>query len=196
MDARRTGQGNRGILSDMFTSRLDHKRSPELRQVLNKYSPVETGITTKWFTTIDGLKSAVKQSIEAWIDDRLRARSAGPAAIFAQDADDLTESPRNLVGRKMFLDQLRGLLARGERVLLHGFGGIGKTALAAAAGRMDQVVTGASALVEGRQRKRRSVASGPRTSIRCTTARTTTEPGRCVEGPRYHPQVRRDAGGL
>lgn len=122
-----------GVERHVYVKDVDaHQRSAQLRQVLDKYNPVDTGITTKWFTDIDGLKNAVKQSIETWIDDRLRARSAGPAATLVQGADDLAERPRNLVGRKAVLDEVRGLLTRGERVLLHGFGGIGKTALAAA----------------------------------------------------------------
>jgi len=59
-----------GIERHIYVKDVDtHKRSAQLRQLLDKYGPVDTGITTKWFTNIDGLKNAVKQSIETWIDD-------------------------------------------------------------------------------------------------------------------------------
>jgi tetratricopeptide (TPR) repeat protein len=52
-------------------------------------------------------------------------------AIFAQTPDAVPEQPRKLIGRDDLLAQVHAALDRGEHVLLQGFGGMGKTALAA-----------------------------------------------------------------
>jgi tetratricopeptide (TPR) repeat protein len=52
-------------------------------------------------------------------------------AIFAQTPDDVPEQPKQLIGRDDLLAQVHAVLERGEHVLLQGFGGMGKTALAA-----------------------------------------------------------------
>ncbi|MCC6896781.1 MAG: DUF4062 domain-containing protein, partial [Anaerolineae bacterium] len=106
------------------------KRAPELTDFLNKHGSVTSGITAKWFKTTDELCAAVQRSIENWISDRLRFRS-GSSAIHATHPDDLTEKPEKLFGRDALLAEVRTLLEQHQRVLLQGFGGMGKTALAA-----------------------------------------------------------------
>ncbi|MEO8613420.1 MAG: tetratricopeptide repeat protein, partial [Chloroflexota bacterium] len=108
-------------------------RDPKLAAFLNQHGDVPTGITAKWFKTTDELCEAVKGSIENWIVERLRARPGGTSAILAKDPDDLTERPRKLIGRDDLLRDITNLLDDGEQVLLQGFGGMGKTALAATA---------------------------------------------------------------
>lgn len=107
------------------------KRDPKLRAFLDKHGDVPTGITAKWFKTTDELCEGVKKSIETWITDRLRSRPGGTSAILAQAPDDLIDRPRQLFGRDELLLEVETLLDKGERVLLQGFGGMGKTALAA-----------------------------------------------------------------
>jgi tetratricopeptide (TPR) repeat protein len=109
------------------------QRDSRLTDFLNKHGNVQTGITAKWFKTTDELVEAVKKSIETWITERLRTRPGGTSAIFAQDPDDLIDRPRKLIGRDDLLREVTGLLDNGESVLLQGFGGMGKTALAATA---------------------------------------------------------------
>jgi hypothetical protein len=47
-----------GIERHLYIKDVDsHSRSPQLSQVLDAYNQVNTGITTKWFTDIDGLKA-------------------------------------------------------------------------------------------------------------------------------------------
>ena len=54
-----------GIKRHLYVKDVDAKqRSPQLCQVLDAYSSVTTGITTKWFKGTDELKDAVKQSME------------------------------------------------------------------------------------------------------------------------------------
>jgi tetratricopeptide (TPR) repeat protein len=123
-----------GIERHLYVKDVDaHRRDPRLTQLLERFGPVATGITAKWFATVEELKTAVRHSIEAWISHRLRARAAGASALLANGPDDLLQRPRKLIGREPILRDVRKLLAAGERVLLHGFGGMGKTALAATA---------------------------------------------------------------
>ncbi|MBV8630428.1 MAG: tetratricopeptide repeat protein [Silvibacterium sp.] len=123
-----------GIERHVYVKDVDSdKRDPRLKVLLDKYGPVPAGITAKWFKTAEELTAAVTQSIETWIGHRLRTRAAGAAAVLARDPDDLIDRPRKLLGREAMLTEVAALLAAGERVLLHGFSGMGKTALAATA---------------------------------------------------------------
>lgn len=58
-------------------------------------------------------------------------RPGATSAVLAKDPDDLTEKPRKLFGRDDLLAIVTTLLNENECVLLQGFGGMGKTALAA-----------------------------------------------------------------
>ncbi len=52
-------------------------------------------------------------------------------AVVLKSSQQVPNLPVNLVGREKLLQETLELLQKGERVLLHGFGGMGKTALAA-----------------------------------------------------------------
>lgn len=108
-----------------------NRRDPKLQAFLDKYNDVKSGITAKWFKTLDELKEAVKKSIQTWITEGLRARASSTEALFIKDPDDVPEHPRRLFGRDEILREVTNLLTANERVLLQGFGGMGKTALAA-----------------------------------------------------------------
>jgi hypothetical protein len=56
-------------------------------------------------------------------------RSGGLSAALIAEPDDAPEKPRQLFGRDTLVAAMNALLDNGERVLLHGFGGMGKTAL-------------------------------------------------------------------
>ena len=107
------------------------KRESRLTEFLNKHGDVTTGITAKWFKTTDELCAAVKASIERWIAQRLMRRSSAPEAVYTNDPSLIPEKPRQLFGRETLQSEVEALLNDGERVLLQGFGGMGKTALAA-----------------------------------------------------------------
>jgi tetratricopeptide (TPR) repeat protein len=109
------------------------RRDTRLKDLLGRYSRVTTGVSPKRFTTMDGLKDAVRQSITAWFSHRLQRRATGASALLARDPDDLIDRPRRLIGREALLGTIGNLLAQGERVLIRGFSGMGKTALAATA---------------------------------------------------------------
>lgn len=111
------------------------QRDPKLADFLNQHGDVATGITAKWFKTTDELCAAVTQSIEFWATNRLRYRGGATytvSGIFAQKPADIPDQPEQLIGRDSLQDQVQGLLDGGKRVLLlQGFSGMGKTALAA-----------------------------------------------------------------
>jgi tetratricopeptide (TPR) repeat protein len=109
------------------------RRDPRLQAFLDAQSNVISGITPKWFTTVEDLCQQVRKSIEVWLRDRLLRRPGDTAATLAEVSDDLPDLPPRLVGRDALLAELRSLLEGGARVLLQGFGGMGKSALAAAA---------------------------------------------------------------
>ena len=107
------------------------KRDPRLTKFINDNQGVTSGLTMKWYKTDDELLESVKASITLWIQDQLTRRGAISARLI-KDEDDLStaELPRKLIGRDAHLTQIRDYLGDGERVLLQGHGGVGKTALA------------------------------------------------------------------
>lgn len=107
------------------------RRDEKLSEFLNRQSDVISGITPKWFTTSEDLCEQVKKSIQVWLQDWLLKRPGDTSAIFAQSSDDIAEQPSSLIGRDELLAETRSLLEHNTRVLLQGFGGMGKTALAA-----------------------------------------------------------------
>jgi DNA-binding SARP family transcriptional activator len=52
-------------------------------------------------------------------------------AVLLENPEAVPDAPQTLFGREKLLQQISGLLQQGKRVLLQGFGGMGKTALAA-----------------------------------------------------------------
>ena len=107
------------------------QRDPRLQTFLQKQSDVVSGITPKWFTSLDNLREQVAKSIRVWLQDRLVRRPGDSRATLAEFSDDLPELPSRLVGRDNILIAVTAQLAEGQRVLLQGFGGMGKSALAA-----------------------------------------------------------------
>jgi len=107
------------------------KRDERLTAFLDAQSPVATGVTTKWFSTVDELRDAVKQSISEWIHKRYLVHPGASSAVLATSTDELPEGPAVLLGRDAALETLHTRLLARTSVLLTGIGGCGKTALAA-----------------------------------------------------------------
>ncbi len=121
-----------GIERHIYVKNVDtQRRDPRLQAFLNRQSDVRFGITPRWFTSVEDLKEQVTKSIEKWLLDRQIAYHSATSAILAQTPDDVPEQPRKLIGRDDLVNEALVLLEDNERVLLHGFGGMGKTALAA-----------------------------------------------------------------
>jgi tetratricopeptide (TPR) repeat protein len=121
-----------GIERHIYVRNIDTDlRDPRLQTFLNKQSDVRFGITPRWFTNVEDLKEQVAKSIERWLLDRQIAYHSATSAILARITDDIPEQPRKLIGRDELVHETLQLLVDNERVLLHGFGGMGKTALAA-----------------------------------------------------------------
>ncbi len=108
------------------------KRDPRLQNFLDKQSDVRFGITPRWYTDLEDFKEQVTRSIEKWLLDRQIAYHSATTAILAHIPDDVPEQPKRLIGREDLIEEVQELLDENEHVLLRGFGGMGKTALAAA----------------------------------------------------------------
>lgn len=108
-------------------------REDKLNQFLDEVAPVDKGLAPIWFTDVDDLRGKVEHSLKVWINEKLTYRPGSANAVLVTDPDDVPHQPRKLIGREDLLAQLRTALAQNSRVLLQGFGGMGKTALAATA---------------------------------------------------------------
>lgn len=111
-----------------------YKRSAKLNAFLKKHGDVTSGLTAKWFTTIDELCEAVIHSIESWLRDVLSGRRGiQRATLINQNNSDLLrdQGPTRFIGRGKLVGAIQDALDRGQNVLLQGFGGMGKTTLAA-----------------------------------------------------------------
>ncbi len=123
-----------GIERHIYIKNVDtERRDPRLQGFLDKQSDVRFGITPRWFTTIDDLRAQVRKSLEKWLLDRQIAYHSAIHAVYAHTPDDLPELPKTLIGRNDLVNEVQSLLTAGEQVLLHGFGGMGKSAIAAVA---------------------------------------------------------------
>lgn len=117
----------------IYVKNLDsEKRDPRLQDFLDGQQEVSVGITHKWFSTTEELCAAVKTSIEAWLQGSHIYRAGSLSAVHINDVDSIPDRPRKLIGRDQLFTEIRAELNAGKQVLLQGFAGIGKTALAAA----------------------------------------------------------------
>lgn len=106
-------------------------REANLQKFLNEISSVSSGLSIKRFRTNEELELFVQKSIEAWLQDITLSRPGSTNAVFATHPDNITRRPRKFVGRSDLIQQLESLIKINEHILLQGFGGMGKTALAA-----------------------------------------------------------------
>jgi tetratricopeptide (TPR) repeat protein len=107
------------------------QRDVRLDVFLQDQSDVVTGITPKWFTSLDDLRAQVRKSIDVWLRDRLVRHPGDSSATLAESSDEIPDLPARLVGRDALVGRAQTLLSEGTNVLLQGFGGMGKSALAA-----------------------------------------------------------------
>jgi tetratricopeptide (TPR) repeat protein len=105
----------------------DRKNTERLDEFKAK---VEKSVIRSLFTTVDDFREKLVQALVNWQEWR-SARSGELDAIYATMPDDIPGQPETLFGRDDLVSEVNSLLDKGKRVLLQGFGGMGKTALAA-----------------------------------------------------------------
>jgi tetratricopeptide (TPR) repeat protein len=111
-----------------WPKRWTEKRNAE--RVVAFKAKIEKSVIRNLFTTVDDFRNKLTMALVNWQEWR-SARSGELDAIFATHPDDVPGNPERLVGRDALVADIHGLLDKGKRVLLQGFGGMGKTALAA-----------------------------------------------------------------
>jgi tetratricopeptide (TPR) repeat protein len=120
-----------GIPRHLYVKNVDtDKRDPRLESFLEKESDVRFGITPRWYQDLEDFKQQISRSVQLWQQNQSLAYHSSINAIIATLADDIPDLPRRLIGRKRLINRVADLLADNERILLRGFGGTGKTALA------------------------------------------------------------------
>ncbi|MBA3873171.1 MAG: DUF4062 domain-containing protein, partial [Anaerolineae bacterium] len=110
------------------------KRTMEKRQTerIDAFKgKIEKAVIRNLFGDVNDFRQKLMMALVNWQEWRT-ARSGELDAILATVADDIPGRPERLVGRESLVTETHALLDKGKRVLLQGFGGMGKTALAAA----------------------------------------------------------------
>lgn len=108
----------------------EHTDQEHISQLRAFKSKIEAQVIRQNFTTPEDFRHKLTAALQAWQEER-EARRGEIEAIFTNDADDIIEAPAHYVGRAEQRIQIHQLLDQGKRVQLQGFGGSGKTALAA-----------------------------------------------------------------
>lgn len=121
-----------GIPRHVYVKNIDaEQRDPRLDKFLEKASDVRFGVTPRWYQSAEEFKELVSRAVQVWLQNQALAYHSSTNVIIASDADDVPDLPRKLIGRKKLVSRVLNLLEDNDRVLLRGFGGTGKTALAA-----------------------------------------------------------------
>jgi len=108
-------------------SAIDRKNAEQLEVFKAK---IDKTVIRALFTTVEDFRQKLVQALVNWQEWRA-ARGGELDAIYATMAEDIPGQPETLVGRAALVAEVNSLLDKGKRVLLQGFGGMGKTALAA-----------------------------------------------------------------
>jgi tetratricopeptide (TPR) repeat protein len=92
---------------------------------------IDSSVIRSLYTTVDDFRDKLLRALVEWQEWRT-ARGGELEAIHATMPEDVPDQAQVLVGRDDLIEKVSALLDKGKRVLLQGFGGTGKTALAAA----------------------------------------------------------------
>ncbi len=124
--------GEWGIERHIYVKDVDaDQRVPELTNFLNKNGDVQHGLTAKWFKTTDELLAAVKQTLDEWVKIYRSGPKGDATGYLYKTAPEIVERADKLIGRDDLITKVEKLLHANGKVLLQGFSGTGKTALAA-----------------------------------------------------------------
>lgn len=120
-----------GIPRHLYVKNADPaSRDPRLADFIRAHGDVESGVTQKWFETVEELEQAVRISMETWIRETFQGRPGGSEAVVVRDPGGFTALPRTLFGREELVASTLDMLTAPSQVLLQGGAGVGKTALA------------------------------------------------------------------
>lgn len=107
----------------------NHKKQQQFRAKVEKQ-------VDSFFDSVPKFQVQLMQALINWRDGKLGITRLSTVIVgtLAHDPADLTlYKPTKLLGRDPLLARIAGWVANGDKILLHGFGGMGKTALAATA---------------------------------------------------------------
>ena len=108
---------------------------PENFDLLKAFKERIYKVIVKEFTTVDDFAAKLAISLANWKERHpgtTITRYGSLSATLTADPDDVPDRPPRLIGREKIFTQSRAALDQAKRVLLHGFGGMGKTSIAAA----------------------------------------------------------------
>ena len=105
-----------GIERHLYVKRPDPgKRDERLTKFLDAQSAVATGVTTKWFTTVEELRDAVKLSLSTWFQRHFLVHPGASSAVLVESPDELPDGAPVLLGRDATLATLQSLLRERTR---------------------------------------------------------------------------------
>lgn len=118
-----------GIDRLIFVKNVDNdQRDDELAKFLKRISDVKEGLSPAWFTDLESLCDAVKTAIPEWVRRPYTRNPGDVSATLIEDTESATDV--KLIGRVEEVKEIHTRLEAGEVVLIEGFPGMGKTALA------------------------------------------------------------------
>ena len=120
-----------GIDRHIYVKKMpEEQRDPQLRDFLAEIMDVRAGLAPVYFDTPEDLAQRIKTSLQVWLQERMVRRPGSFAALTAESPNDLLGRREPLMGREAELAEIMQRMTAGETVLIHGFGGMGKTRLA------------------------------------------------------------------
>jgi len=121
-----------GIDSLVFVKNVNStQRDNRLAVFLNELGNVTAGIATEWFVSDDDFVLRVTRALEKWVAVYRSGPPGDNSARIYNSRDMILERAEILIGRDDALQNAENLLSHKQKVLLQGFSGEGKTALAA-----------------------------------------------------------------
>ncbi|MBZ0305426.1 MAG: tetratricopeptide repeat protein, partial [Anaerolineae bacterium] len=108
------------------TEHIDYKNKDKLDAFKEKINK----LIRKEFTTVEDFQAKLTQTLVEW-QRQLLPRSSADSAVLVTEAASIPGKTDKFRGRKKLIKEIQKALNKDKQVLMQGFGGMGKTALAA-----------------------------------------------------------------